>query len=387
VRVILHIGTHKTGTSALQECLRRNETILARKGIHYARVAPYKNSNSLARTVAKNRGPEVKRFISRHVDQAVARGADTIVISAESFYAMAMFFHKFNGRQSNYWDLEHDSIEFLARAFPQDLPVKPVAFFRRQDRFLESIYGAVVKSRGVATGIDEFGLFFREALDYWRHMEIWSAMFPDCSAYSYEQASNSICDFFFREVLQLSNTDEFDGFDVRANLRLSRDVLEYKRMLNAMEMSDVDRYLSDLACTELSRALPDDGTYQDYLVPQSRLALLQEVAIGNVLLSKTFGMNPFPEISNESLNDQASYPGLSSERAKTLDEGYALIRRGARYRIGRSALLIRQFIQQRLPKLSWIIRFGRPLGPNGGRLRGSSRERCLHQQARLHQGR
>ena len=36
---------------------------------------------------------------------------------------------------------------------------------------------------------------------------------------------------------------------------------------------------------------------------------------------------------------------------------------------GRLALLARQFIQQRLPKLSWIIPFGRSLSPHRRRLR------------------
>ena len=55
MQLILHIGTHRTGTSALQVCLQRNEQILARKGIHYARIRPYKHSNGLAKLVAKRR--------------------------------------------------------------------------------------------------------------------------------------------------------------------------------------------------------------------------------------------------------------------------------------------------------------------------------------------
>jgi hypothetical protein len=369
VQVILHIGTHKTGTSALQECLRRNEKMLADKGIHYARIAPYKNSNGLAKTVAKNRGAEVKAYVERHIDKAVTLGADTLIVSAESFYAMTMFFHKFNARLGDYWNSESEAIEFLHCAFPQGVTTRLIVFFRRQDYFLESIYREVVKSRGVAMPIDEFRVFFSEALDYWRHMEIWSAVFPDCAVYTYEQASNNISEFFFRNVLHLTNTEEFYGLNLRMNIRLSRDVLEYKRMLNGIEMSPVDRYLSNLACTELAQALPDDGGYQDYLAPDARVALLREMASNNKLLSETFSMKPFPVILDDSLKDWAPYPGLSTEKARELAERYARIRRGAGYRIGRSALLARQFIQERLPMLSWIIPLGRSLGPQHRRLR------------------
>jgi hypothetical protein len=369
VRVILHIGTHKTGTSALQECLRRNEKILARKGIHYARMAPYKNCNGLARTAAKSRGPEVEAFVSREIDKALAVGAHTLVMSAESFYAMTMFFHKFNGRRRDYWTSERESVEFFQRAFPQGVAAKPIVFFRRQDRFLESIYGEVVKSRGVAMPIDEFGIFFREALDYRRHVEIWSALFPDCAVYSYEQASHGMPDFFLRNILDLPDTDAFDGLDERMNIRLNRDVIEYKRMLNATEMSEVDRYLSELACAELAKSLPEDGVYKDYLVPQARTGLMEEMAEGNAFLSEKFAMKPFPPVAEDSAKDRMLYPGLAPEKAEMLAERYARIRRSGRYRVGRLALLARQFIRERLPKFSWIIPFGRSLSPQRRRSR------------------
>jgi hypothetical protein len=363
VRVIVHIGTHKTGTSALQECLRRNEKILSRRGIYYARIAPYKNSNGLAKTVAKTRGAEVSAFVNRHFDRAIALGANTLIISAESLYAMTMFFHKFNGRLGDYWTSETEAIEFLYRAFPKDAILKLVVFFRRQDRFLESIYREVVKTRGEAMTIHEFRFFFAEALDYCHHMQIWSTIFPQCAVYTYEQASNNIADFFFRNVIKLTNLEDFDGLDSRFNVGISRDVLEYKRMLNCIEMSEVDRYLSNLACTELARILPDDGAFSDLLEPETRMAVLNEAATGNTQLSSLFAMKPFPVVGHASQNNWKPYPGLSAERAEELAERYARITRSASYRIGRSALLARQFIQERLPRLSWTIALVRPLSP------------------------
>jgi hypothetical protein len=363
VQVIVHIGTHKTGTSALQECLRRNEKNLGRRGIYYARIAPYKNSNGLAKTVAKTRGAELSAFVNRHYYKAIALGANTLIISAESLYAMTMFFHKFNGRLGDYWTSESEAIEFLYRAFPKGASLKLVVFFRRQDRFLESIYREVVKTRGVAMTIHEFRSFFNEALDYWHHMQIWSGVFPQCAVYTYEQASNNIADFFFRNVIQLSNLEEFDGLDMRLNVRLSRDILEYKRVINGIEMSEVDRYLSNLACTELARILPDDGAFSDFLEPETRVAVLNEAATGNTQLSSAFAMKPFPVVGNDGLNSWKPYPGLSAERAEELAERYARITRSASYRIGRSALLARQFIQERLPRLAWMIALGRPLSP------------------------
>jgi hypothetical protein len=365
MQLILHIGTHKTGTSALQSCLRRNEQVLAGKGVRYARLAPYKHSNVLAKFLAKKRIAEAKAFVDRQIDQARMLGAQTLIISAESFYAMTIFFHKLDGAQyDDYWKLESETIESLRDLLPRDVTTRLIVFFRRQDHFLESIYREVVKAQEVTMPIDEFKVFIGEALNYWRHMEIWRAIFPHCTVYSYEQASNSVSAFFLQNVLHMTNIDEFEAVNLRANVRLSRDVIEYKRMLNRMDMSDVDRYMSDLACTELSRRLTDDSRYQDYLTPNARVALLRETEPGNVLLADTFGVHPFPTLSEESLKAWVPYPGLSIERAKELAGHHACLAKSAGYRIERCALLMRQFIQQRLPMLGWIIPLGRSLLPH-----------------------
>ena len=111
------------------------------------------------------------------------------------------------------------------------------------------------------------------------------------------------------------------------NARLSRDVLEFKRMLNAAEMSPVDRYLRDLACGELAQALPDDGVYKDYLTPRARTTSHGRLESGNACLTETFAMEPFPGIPQDDPKARSPYPGLSPERAALLAEGYARISR------------------------------------------------------------
>lgn len=364
MRLILHIGTHKTGTSALQECLRRNKRTLADKGIYYVHLARSTHCNGLARLVAKKRRAEVTAFLERHIDKARMISADTLIISAESFYAMTMFFHKFNGRENNYWNSESEAIELLHSALPSDMRTRLVVFFRRQDYFLESIYQQVIKStRSISMRIDEFRVFLGEALDYWRNMQMWSAFFPDCVVYTHEEASSNISEFFIRKVLEIENAQEFEELDLRANVRLNRDVLEYKRILNGMELSAVDRRMNKLACTELARTLADDRRYQDYLAPDDRAALLREMGRGNALLSEKFGMTPFPALSDDNLRGWSPYPGLSTEKTSEIAERHARIKRSAGYRIERSALLAREFIQRHLPMLAWIIPLGRSLLP------------------------
>ena len=206
-----------------------------------------------------------------------------------------------------------------------------------------------------AMPIDEFRILMSEALEYSRHMATWSAVFPDCAVYTYEEVSNNISEFFLRNVLQVANLEEFKGLEMRAKFRWSRDVLEYKRMLNRIDMSPVESWMNTFACTRLARMLNDDGQHQDHLAPDARVALLGDLEHGNMLLSQKFGMKPFPALSNDDLQGWSPYPGLSLERARELGEHHARIRRRASYRIERWGQLARYFIVKRLQMVAWIV--------------------------------
>jgi hypothetical protein len=357
VRLILHIGTHKTGTSALQESLRRNEQVLFAKGIYYARGARAKNANGLARLIAKRRIAEAQDFIKRHLREAKSHGAHTLVLSAESFYAMTLFFSKFNGHKyESYWLSEAENIRSLKHLLPAEFETEVVVFFRRQDCFLESLYRQMVKSsRAISLTIDDFKNYTVDSLNYWRHMELWSAELPTCKTYTYERVSTNISRFFFRELLNIECLDKFTDLDLRINNRLSWEVLEYKRLLNATPLSAVDRRMNNLACSQLARLFTHNDV--DFLGTKFRCALLEEVAADNLRLAKKYGMNAFPPLKPQ--QQRAEGAALTDERKSQLMRCHARIKRTPEYQIERLALLTRQFINQRLPFLAWIIPFGR----------------------------
>jgi len=128
VRLILHIGTHKTGTSSVQECLYRNEGRLAERGIYYAHRPRARALNQLAHLIATGRKAQAQVLIDSHVAKAKAAGATTLLISAESFFAMTMFFHKLEGElYEDYWGTEARCIELLHGVLPADMPKRVVA--------------------------------------------------------------------------------------------------------------------------------------------------------------------------------------------------------------------------------------------------------------------
>ena len=242
MQLILHIGTHKTGTSAVQECLHRNERILAERGIYYAHRARARSLNQLAQLIASGQSSEARALVGSHL---------AFLISAESFFAMTMFFHKLEGEDcGHYWTAEARCIELLHDVLPHDLPKRVMVFFRRQDKFLESVYAQTVRTRPLSATCEQFAASVGEALDYARHMRLWSRVFPDCVVHSYEETANAAAWFFLGTVLKIGGLDRFAGLDLRINTSLARDLVEYKRELNKAT-AFVDRRMGNFVCAEL----------------------------------------------------------------------------------------------------------------------------------------
>lgn len=362
MELILHIGTHKTGTSSLQKFLQINDRVLAENGFYYASRPNAKNSNYLAQLIASKQLKKAQTFLDYNVQRAKRSGAHTVIVSAESFYAMTKFFHQLVGKEcSDYWETELELIELLHMSLPRDVQSKVVVVFRRQDRFLESIYGQLVKSRSVALSIDEFRLFMAETLDYQRHLEVWNSVFRDCLACSYEAMSGNINDYFIREILSLENAGRFRSLDLRANERLSRDVLEYKKIINRFETSDIEKRLNKQICSELSNAFPDCGKYSEHLTPDKRISLVTEMSKGNEMLVKRFGIKPFPAVSDDFGQRLACYPGLSARRAVQIAHHHARLKRSVGYQVERLGLVAMKIIRGRTPWLSWFIPIGRSI--------------------------
>ena len=116
---------------------------------------------------------------------------------------MTMFFHKLEGEDcGDYWTAEARCIELLHDVLPHDLPKRVVVFFRRQDKFLESVYAQTVRTRPLSATCEQFAASVGEALDYALHMRLWSRVFPDCVVHSYEETANAAARFFLGNVLR-----------------------------------------------------------------------------------------------------------------------------------------------------------------------------------------
>ena len=154
VRIFLHIGQMKTGTTALQEALNRHRADLLEQGILYPQTGALPRHSDLAwsywppaqitgwvKSKYNARSPEAN--IDTIESEIVASGAKSVIISAEEFSLRPARLYA-----------------SLLERWRNNLHV--IVYLRRQDEMIESMYKQNVLNQGITTPFDGY---VRGALD------------------------------------------------------------------------------------------------------------------------------------------------------------------------------------------------------------------------------
>ncbi|MGI6590124.1 MAG: hypothetical protein ACOX1O_00705 [Eggerthellaceae bacterium] len=159
-KLILHIGTHKTGTTALQSFFGENRQLLAQRGIAYPilktkyhEVTHERNAHWLMNQAKHELGIlELTDTDHRAIDEGrkllaeAAASADVVVLSDEQLWAEGAA-HKMFWRR----------LVPLLDEFSFDR-IQAVVYFRRQDEFVSSMWKQWVKAAPKETrSIEDFG--------------------------------------------------------------------------------------------------------------------------------------------------------------------------------------------------------------------------------------
>lgn len=251
MRVILHIGQHKTGSKALQSAIYANRSHLAASGSAYPVEAgsnrplrPYEmNHHHLFAAVraavdAGEGGAELAalRALLDRLLAACSPTSEAMILSAEDLFDMhtaheAAFMPARVGAGSRLL-----AAELAARGCTTRL----VCYLRRQDHLLAAHYAQYIK--GSPTHHPEFGEFramFAPRLDADGLLSLWEEAFGKeavtVAAYEPREMPGGIVADFFGRVLGLEPPpvtvpfpDDLEAF----NITPSRDHLDYLRLLN-----------------------------------------------------------------------------------------------------------------------------------------------------------
>lgn len=123
----IHIGTPKTGTTAIQGFLQSNKKLLKLARVHYAKAGRANIAhNAMATAFRKGQGQNI---CDKIVGEIADAPRDTHILSSELFFRAT-----------------------TAQAFAEHLPPKlkrrtrVICYIRRQDKYLEALYKQLVKN-------------------------------------------------------------------------------------------------------------------------------------------------------------------------------------------------------------------------------------------------
>lgn len=267
-KIYLHIGTHKTGSTAIQMFMARNRRALRESGIHYLEngcpdlkavayghhLLPWSVQNR------KNVAMAIWKPVLNEINQSPS---DQIVISSEEFDR-----------------LTDEQIEILGTK----LPVKPliVVYLRRQEDLIESLYATEVVYSGRQTHFSEFmhdcgiRLDYDEMLSAWERISVPNSLVVKRYDRRLFINNNVVADFL--SILPVSSALRVNALEVEANKSLPRAAVLAVKHLWKLDLGAAQTYR---AIEALEKVYRNRRTKLDIISPSQRLEVIERYGASN----------------------------------------------------------------------------------------------------------
>jgi hypothetical protein len=209
-RLILHVGTHKTGTTSIQEALLAHSRELADQGVVYpnaawsfggdprrsTRAAHFAFAEALADPSDRSL-PRLEAFRDR-LARALA-ASKTVVVSAESMYRHILVTTKGRLSEDDKRAMRASYVRRMAEFFDGFDP-EVIVYFRRPDAFAESLYQEAAARAMVSHPFQRFVTQDAFRFDYAFQLELLRRHFP-VHAFGFEAAAQDDLVDHFMAVL------------------------------------------------------------------------------------------------------------------------------------------------------------------------------------------
>lgn len=249
--VVLHIGTHKTGTTSVQTFARNHRVALRERGLWYPgfeevgrnpRTAHFPLAEAYAVPERSSlTGDQADAFID-HLRRS-SRANETILLSAESFYGHLCDLRKEQRRAF---------VERVRRAFRDD-DVRIVMVCRRQSDFADSLYQERVKASRYPFDFRKFLKRDRHWFEYCRHANAFREFFEDVEVWRFDDlvSHGVIRSFFARLGVDVADLDQNQP---AMNRSLPLELIEFKLLINLTAIGDFELDRLRKRLDELSNA-------------------------------------------------------------------------------------------------------------------------------------
>ena len=200
---IVHVGTHKTGTTSLQNVLAAHRAELAASGFFYPALKDStRNHNPLAHRLATCTDDDLAsvRDDLTGSPRARVRSDDEarLLLSAEEFSTRICNPHPWTGfDDGTYWDRRRDYLARLRRVLPDAAPVQVFACFREHESYAHALYATKVLSGKVDWSFPEFVRRCAPIFDYRRQVEVLQESLGPVRVASFEQLRGDLANRSF----------------------------------------------------------------------------------------------------------------------------------------------------------------------------------------------
>lgn len=289
-KVFLHIGTFKTGSTALQFHMHKNREALLEEGFYYGDYFDnyYLHSNlcygllrealGFHNLLEQYKGHPRFKNVAEKPTEVIERmkknslSCPNIIISCEAFFADS--FRTLVGLHTQLPDeTKHNVNQYMRRRLKQLLygiseDIVIICYLRRQDLFIESQYNQYCKDKWYGDSgytiptFKEFIACKPIELNYFSALEEWHDIFDKAEfiikPYEKSAFKGGLINDFYTDILKINENvvNKFEDIDRnQTNLRLDRDVLEFKKQLG----------IDDLAINQLLKKYSENmGEIRDY---------------------------------------------------------------------------------------------------------------------------
>lgn len=282
MKLILHIGQSKTGTSSLQGFLQANRKSLAKQGILYpeyiynGRYFDTQSHNIFAERVAgfsvhPHCTPE--DYFQQFHRQLKEHNCDTMILSAENFFGAPHVWRIEEGQ--DFFDAHRKKLEVL-RGLTQDFDTHIVAYLRPPEIWFEAAITQIIRYHGllgqeVYQSDPQLFSLLAPHMDYARLLGLWRDVLKPAqmSVMPYEREkmvqNDTIYDFFARAGLDISAMEKLAP-KPESHASLDRRYVAVKKELNKTPKSKVRERIiiaclgklnDGLKCIEKYKADPD----------------------------------------------------------------------------------------------------------------------------------
>jgi len=327
----LHIGAHKTGTTAIQASLALNNKYLQNLGI----CAPANTKINVNEPLFLNlhwqfssidfrtfdiTPPEI--YLEEYLRCFTTSSCDRLIISSEEIFPSRPYI---NYNQIRKWIKKHF----------QQFEIKIICYLRRQDLYLESMYSQVIKMissenpepkemlsrvyndakkdypfsiKSKMTPFDYYALNAAHYIEYDKVITDFADVFGKeniiIRPYELSQLSNGLIYDFYRNTIGLTD-NQVSGLKPVGSINesLTRDVLEFKL---ASKIDDMRLFLC------VNELLKDDNVPSNsFLSDKKRNELLEFCKTGNAFIAKEYLSRVNGRLFIDNIKKYEQYSGLS----------------------------------------------------------------------------